>query len=190
MRITKEQVVGALNLMGLEFPGCRNRHDDARRQSGARQLRGAAQGGRADRYRAGLRLPPRPARSPAHQGAAALRNHHRQDPRDEGAREPGGPGLLARGGPGAAGQIARRLFHRSHQNVPGAHAKVLAQAALPDHAHRRVGAGAGRRRRQGDPRRTLSRPAARHPVRTQGSVRYQGHSDHLRRRALSDAHRR
>ena len=39
------------------------------------------------------------------------------------------------------------LFHRPHQNVPGAHAEVLAQAALPDHLHRRTRPPAGRRSR-------------------------------------------
>ena len=50
--------------------------------------------------------------------------------------EPGGPGVRAGSGPGAAGEIARRLLHRPHEDVPGADEEVLAATAVPDHAHR------------------------------------------------------
>src|ERR1035438_9594744 len=50
-----------------------------------------------------------------------------------------GGGVLEGGGSGAAGEGARHLFDRPDEDVPGADAQVLAEAAVPDHSHRRPG---------------------------------------------------
>ena len=108
MRITKDQVVGALKLMGLEFQDAELDMMLRGVNQAISQLRDAAQGGRADRHRARLRIPSRLAGPAAHQGAATLRYHHSEDTRHEGAVESGRRRVLARGGSGAAAQVARQ----------------------------------------------------------------------------------
>ena len=147
MRITKDQVVGALKLMGLEF-------QDAELDMMLRGVNQAISNYETLR-KADVPIDTEPAFAfhpglagpAAHQGAATLRHDDSEGARHEGAVESGRRRVLARGGSGAAGEIARHLFHRPHEDVPGAHAEVLAEAALPDHLHRGTGACSRRRPR-------------------------------------------
>ncbi len=185
MRITKDQLKGALVLLGLEFQDAEIDMMLRQRQPRAGQLRSSPQGRYPLRYRARFRLPSRPARPQAHQRPAALRHHHPHG--GAPSRRPSNledAGLLAGHRTGAPGALARRLVHRPHQDVPRAHEEVFAQAALPHHPHRRRGARRRRHSRSGNQGRQVSRAAARHSFRRQGSFRYQGHSDHLGRRAV------
>ncbi len=143
MRITKDQVIGALKLMGLEF-------QDAELDL---MLRGANQAiSNYESLRAAdvpIDTEPAFAFHPGLPDRQPIKGPQRFDttipkvPAAKGAVESGRRGVLARGRSRAAHQIARRLVHRPHEDVPGAHAEVLAQTALPDHLHRRTRAAAG-----------------------------------------------
>ena len=189
MRITKDQVVGALKLMGLEFQDSEIDMMLRGVNQAISNYESSAQGRRADRHRTCLRISSGLAGPAADQGAATLRHDDSENARHEGAIQSGRRCVLAHRGSGAAAEVARSFFHRSHKDVPGSHAEALAQAALPDHGHGRVGVAAGGDRGSGDPRGALSRAAARHSVRAERPVRHQGHFDHLRRGAVPDARR-
>ena len=187
MRVTKEQVVGALKLLGLEF---QDAEIDMMLRSVNHALasyEAAAQGRRPLRHRASLRIPPGAAGPHAHQRAAALRDHHSQSARDEGAVEPGRAGVLAvtelaplvRSRAVSSTDLTKMYLARMKKYSP----KLLCLITLTED----LALEAGRRSRQGNQSRQISRPAARHSVRREGPVRHQGHPHHLGRRAVPEA---
>ena len=176
----------ALKLIGLEFQDAGDRPDAA-----AASTRRSAITNRCARSEVPIDTEPAFAFHPGLPDREPIKGPQRfettipQDARGQGAVEPGGSGVLARDGPGAADALARGLFHGPHEDVPGAHEEVFAQTAVPDHAHRGSGAGRRRPRPTGDQGGQVRGPLHGIPFGRERPVRHQGHPHHLGRGAVT-----
>src|ERR1043166_6675899 len=135
-RVTKDQVVGALKLLGLEF-------QDAEIDMAMRGVNQALSGYEALR-KVDVPIDTEPAfcfrpgladRKPIQGPQRFETSISRRVPTKPKALED--LALLARGGAGAADSLTRGLVDRPDQNVSRANEAVFAEAALPDYPHRR-----------------------------------------------------
>ena len=188
MRITKDQVVGALKLHGAGVPGCRTRHDAARRQPGdlAATRRCARRTCRSIPSPPLHSIPGLPDRQP-------IKGPQRFDttiPKTPAMKAPSNLedvafwrvvdlAPLVKSRAVSSTDLTKMYLARMQKYSP----KLLCLITPTEELALQQAAAAD----QGDPRRALSRAAARDSVRAEGPVRHQGHSDHVRRGALPDA---